>query len=103
MDKHVNAVIYARFSSHNQQEQSIEGQLRYCHDYAAQHGYNVVTEYIDRAISGTTDNRPEFQRMIKDAAGRGFLYGSWTVSAATAMIARSINANCKSMVCASCP
>lgn len=74
MDKHVNAVIYARFSSHNQQEQSIEGQLRYCHEYASRCGYTIVTEYIDRAISGTTDNRPEFQRMIKDAAGRGFQF-----------------------------
>lgn len=71
METTVNAVIYARFSSHNQQEQSIDGQLRYCRDYAAQHGYTVINEYIDRAITGTSDQRPAFQQMIRDAAGRG--------------------------------
>lgn len=70
----INAVIYARFSSHNQQEQSIEGQLRYCNEYAAQHGYTVINEYIDRAITGTSDQRPAFQQMIRDAAGRGFRF-----------------------------
>ena len=70
----INAVIYARFSSHNQQEQSIDGQLRYCRDYAAQHGYTVINEYIDRAITGTSDQRPAFQQMIRDAAGRGFRF-----------------------------
>ena len=69
MDTTTNAVIYARFSSHSQQEQSIDGQLRYCREYAAQHGYAIVAEYCDRAMSGTNDNRPEFQRMIRDAAG----------------------------------
>lgn len=74
MDANVNAVIYARFSSHSQQEQSIDGQLRYCRDYAAQHGYTIIEEYIDRAITGTSDQRPDFQRMIRDAAGRGFSF-----------------------------
>lgn len=74
MDRQINCVIYARFSSHSQQEQSIEGQLRYCQEYAAKNGYNVLSTYIDRALSGTTDNRPEFQRMIRDAAGRGFQF-----------------------------
>ena len=49
-----NAVIYARFSSHNQTEQSIEGQLKVCHEFAQKNGYTIVGEYIDRAISGTT-------------------------------------------------
>ena len=44
-----NAVIYARYSSHNQTEQSIEGQLRVCHEYANREGYTIVGEYIDRA------------------------------------------------------
>lgn len=61
------AVIYARYSSHNQREESIEGQLRKCHEYAELHGFTVIQEYCDRAISGKTDNRPEFLRMIKDA------------------------------------
>lgn len=63
----MNVVIYARFSSHNQTEQSIEGQLKVCYDYAATQGYTVIGEYIDRAVSGTTDNRVEFQKMIADS------------------------------------
>ncbi len=69
-----NAVIYARYSSDKQTEQSIEGQLRYCYDYAKLHGYNVVGEYIDRATSGTNDNRPEFQRMISDSSKKQFQF-----------------------------
>ena len=68
----MNAVIYARYSSHNQTEQSIEGQLRDCHEYAKRYGLNIVGEYIDRAISGTTDDRPDFQRMIADAPKKQF-------------------------------
>lgn len=66
-------VIYARFSSHAQNEQSIEGQLKICYEYAERNGYSVIGEYIDRAISGTAaDNRPEFQRMIADSVKRQF-------------------------------
>lgn len=68
----MNAVIYARYSSHSQTEQSIEGQLRDCREYADRNGYTVIGEYIDRALSGSTDDRPDFQRMIKDAAKRQF-------------------------------
>lgn len=68
----MNVVIYARFSSHNQTEQSIEGQLKVCYEYAKTQGYNVVGEYIDRAISGTTDNRPDFLRMIEDSSKKQF-------------------------------
>ena len=53
----MNAVIYARYSSDRQTEQSIEGQIRFCTQYAQQHGYNVIKHYVDRAISGTTDSR----------------------------------------------
>ena len=63
----MNVVIYARFSSHSQTEQSIEGQLKVCHEYAAAHNYNIAGEYIDRAQSGTTDNRAAFQQMIADS------------------------------------
>lgn len=63
----MKAVIYARYSSHNQREESIEGQLRECHDYAIKNGFTIIEEYIDRAISGKTDNRPSFQRLIKDS------------------------------------
>lgn len=68
----MNAVIYARFSSHSQREQSIEGQLRDCHEYAKRYNITVVGEYIDRAISGATDDRPGFQRMIADAQKKQF-------------------------------
>lgn len=68
----MNVVIYARFSSHSQTEQSIEGQLKVCYEYAAQHNYTVIGEYIDRAISGKTDERPQFQQMISDSSKRLF-------------------------------
>ena len=63
----MNVVIYARYSSHSQTEQSIEGQLHTCYEYAKNNGYLVVGEYIDRAQSGTTDSRAQFQRMIADS------------------------------------
>lgn len=66
------AVIYARFSSHNQTEQSIEGQVRICKAYAKQNDLEVIEVYADRAISGRTDRRPEFQRMIADSAKKKF-------------------------------
>lgn len=68
----MNVVIYARFSSHSQTEQSIEGQLNVCHEYARSHGFNVINEYIDRAQSGTSDNRSSFQRMINDSVHHTF-------------------------------
>lgn len=64
----MNAVIYARYSSDNQREESIEGQLRECKAYAEKNGITVLSTYIDRALSAKTDHRPEFQRMIKDSA-----------------------------------
>ena len=63
----MTAVIYARFSSHSQTEQSIEGQLKVCYEYAAVNNITIVSEYIDRAQSGTSDSRVEFQRMIADS------------------------------------
>lgn len=69
----MNIVIYARFSSHSQNEQSIEGQLKTCYNFANQKGYTIVGEYIDRAISGKdAENRLEFQHMIEDSAKRQF-------------------------------
>ena len=61
-------VIYARYSSDSQTEQSIDGQLRVCNDYAKNHDILVVHTYIDRAMSGTNDNRPDFRQMIADSA-----------------------------------
>ncbi len=68
----MNAVIYARYSSDNQREESIDGQLRECREFAQYNEMTVVNTYIDRALSAKTDNRPEFQRMIKDSEKRNF-------------------------------
>ena len=64
----MNAVIYARYSSDSQREESIEGQLRECREYAERNNMTIVGTYIDRALSAKTADRPEFQRMIKDSA-----------------------------------
>ena len=64
------AVIYARYSSDNQTEQSIEGQLRVCEQYAKNNDIIILKTYIDRAMTGTNDNRPDFQQMIKDSASK---------------------------------
>ncbi len=64
----MKAVIYARYSSDNQREESIEGQLRECTAYCAKNDITILRSYIDRALSAKTDNRPDFQRMVKDSA-----------------------------------
>lgn len=68
----MKGVIYARYSCDNQREESIEGQLRDCKEYAKRHDILVVDTYIDRAFSAKTDRRPAFQQMIKDSTKRGF-------------------------------
>ena len=60
----MRAVIYARYSSSSQREESIEGQVKECAAYAERNGYTIIKTYADRAISCTTDNRPQFQKMI---------------------------------------
>lgn len=64
----MKGIIYARYSSDSQREESIEGQIRECMEYAERNGITVLSTYIDRAMSAKTDHRPEFQRMIKDSA-----------------------------------
>ena len=61
------AVIYARYSCERQTEQSIEGQLHECYKYAEKNGLSILDEYIDRATTGTNDNRPAFQKMLADS------------------------------------
>ena len=68
----MRGVIYARYSSDNQREESIEGQIRENTAYAEKNGITIVGHYIDRALSAKTDNRPEFQRMINDSAKKKF-------------------------------
>lgn len=68
----VPAVIYARFSSSGQREESIIGQIRDCRSYADRFGYRILRTYEDRAKTGTNDNRPAFQQMIRDSAKHQF-------------------------------
>ena len=72
----VKGVIYARYSSDNQREESIEGQLRECNAYAEKQGITIVDTYIDRALSAKTDNRPSFLKMMISAV----LYDSFDIS-----------------------
>ena len=65
-------VIYARFSSERQRDESIEDQVRVCSDWAEGHGLSVVATYEDRALSGTSDDRPRFRQMIEDARSGNF-------------------------------
>ena len=96
----MNAVIYARYSSDNQREESIEGQLRECKEYADQNGITVVRTYIDRALSAKTDSRPQFQQMIHDSAThttplRRYWCGNWTAFPATGTTQPTISASSK--------
>ena len=60
------AVAYYRYSSHRQGEQSIEGQQTEAMRWADQNGYKIIKEYADRAMTGTNDNREQFQTMLKE-------------------------------------
>ena len=73
-EKMKTAVVYARYSSNSQTEQSIEGQLRVCQQYAQNNNIIIVDTYIDRAMTGTNDMRPAFQQMIKDSNKRAWDY-----------------------------
>lgn len=68
------AVAYARFSSAMQREESIDAQLRAITDYCAKNDIALIGHYIDMAQSATTDDRPEFQRMIAESAERDYDY-----------------------------
>ena len=65
----MDVVLYLRYSSDRQTEQSIEGQQRVCAEFCKQQGYNIVGRYVDRATSAfkDTEKRTEFNRMIKDS------------------------------------
>ena len=64
----ITAVLYGRYSSHSQNDASIEQQFAECREFAERNGYRIIGEYADRHMTGTNDKRPEFQRMIKDSA-----------------------------------
>ena len=58
------AVVYARFSSDNQRDESIDAQLRAINEYADKNNIKIVKVFADRAKSATSDKRPEFQNLI---------------------------------------
>lgn len=62
------AIAYYRFSSHSQNDASIDQQRELAHEWADAHGFKIVQEYEDAAISGTTDARPGFQQMLSEVA-----------------------------------
>ena len=69
-----NGVIYARYSSNHQREESIEGQLRECKAFAKAQNIDIINTYIDRALSAKTDDRPGFLKMIADSSKQAFDY-----------------------------
>ena len=69
-----DGVIYARYSSHSQKDASIEQQIKECLAYAKSQGIRIVATYSDRAITGKTDRRADFQRMMRDAEKGKFRY-----------------------------
>ncbi|MBQ3038362.1 MAG: recombinase family protein [Clostridia bacterium] len=68
------AVIYARYSSERQNEQSIAGQVGTCTKWASDNNVEIIRTYHDEALTGKSDKRPQFQQMIKDAKNEEFLY-----------------------------
>lgn len=70
----LKAVIYARYSSHAQRDVSIEQQIRACKNFAEHQDLDIVDVYEDRALTGTSDRRPGFQKMIKDAPKADWSY-----------------------------
>lgn len=68
----VKAVIYVRISDRNQKETSLEAQEKECRQHAEKKGYTVIKVYSDKYITGRTDERPQFQRMIRDSRRREF-------------------------------
>ena len=67
-------VLYGRYSSHSQKDISIEQQFEKGYGLAQEYGIRIVDTYADRAVSGRTDKRKEFQRMMRDAAKGKFRY-----------------------------
>lgn len=70
----MKVVTYTRYSSDNQREESIEAQDRAIELYCKDKGYEIVGKYVDMALTATNDDRPEFQRMIRDS-GKGLFNG----------------------------
>jgi len=70
----MKAAIYARYSSENQSEKSIDDQIRICKNYCKEHDITVNDEhiYVDEAISGSLVSRPGLQALEKAAENKEF-------------------------------
>ncbi|BCH21482.1 resolvase [Mesorhizobium sp. L-8-3] len=68
----MRVALYARYSSDNQRDASIEDQLRICRARAEREGWQIVDSYTDRAISGASLIRPGIQELIADGVKRRF-------------------------------
>ena len=68
----MRVALYARYSSEHQKESSITDQFRNCEARATREGWTVTARYEDRAISGTTTERPGYQRMLAEAKAKQF-------------------------------
>src|SRR5262249_55800181 len=68
----MRAVIYARYSSENQREASIEDQVRDCKALIERQGWMLSATYTDHAISGSIPMRPGYQRLLEDARAGQF-------------------------------
>lgn len=84
----MTGIIYARYSSDNQREESIDGQIRECKEFAEKNDIRIIDTYIDRALSAKTDNRPSFQQMIKESSN-----GSLIALPVTVMTRRILKKN----------
>ena len=73
-DDKQKCVVYARYSSHAQKDTSIEDQVRDIEAYCKLNNLDIVKVYADRHLSGTTDQRPQFQQLMRDSAHGGWAY-----------------------------
>ncbi len=70
----MKAAVYARYSSENQSEKSIDDQVRVCRKYLTEHGMTLDDKhiYVDEAISGSIINRPGLQALERAAESKEF-------------------------------
>jgi site-specific DNA recombinase len=68
----MRCAIYCRFSSDHQKESSIEDQTRNCQHRATREGWTITHQYADRALSGSTADRPQYQQLLRDAKAKLF-------------------------------
>lgn len=68
----MRAAIYARYSSDKQSDASIDDQIRLCREYASRHNWHVAAVFADHALSGTSNTRPEYQKLVSQARARKF-------------------------------